>query len=171
MPEQGEEGLTDISRYIPEALKRLRLAAGLRQTHISEASGLTKAMLSAYERGNALPTIPSLWAYLAALGRDLTDLQDELNYLAGLPKRRSEDVEGRERAVGRVVLRALRGLSLTEENGPMQEGRVNRGEPSTQPRQVNNERRPEVVFVLLTESAAGYRSETLPRIEEPAKNG
>jgi hypothetical protein len=47
----------------------------------------------------------------------LADLQEALNDLTGLPKRRSEDVESRERAVGHAVLKALRGLSLGEETG------------------------------------------------------
>jgi hypothetical protein len=72
-------------------------------------------MVSAYEGGKGLPSLPSLWAYLNAVGRDLADLQDAVDELGGLPKRRSADVEARERAVGRVVLKALRGLKEVEE--------------------------------------------------------
>ena len=171
MTTQGEGSLIDLPRLLPVALRRLRLDAGLRQTQISMASGLTKAMLSAYERGKATPSLASLCLYLAALGRDLADLQEVLSDLAGLPKRRSEDVEGRERTVGRAVLRALRGLELTEGDGAVnQDAGVNPGEPSTRRQQQQKaERRPNVVFVLLTDSA-GLRPETLTRAEELVTN-
>jgi hypothetical protein len=69
-------------------------------------------MISAYEGGKALPSLPSLLAYLDAIGRDLADLQDAIDELCGLSKRRTADVEARERAVGHAVLKALRGLEL-----------------------------------------------------------
>lgn len=76
MTGQGEGGLIDLPRLLPVALRRLRLDTGIRQTQVSMSSGLTKAMLSAYERGKATPSLASLGAYLAALGRDLADLQE-----------------------------------------------------------------------------------------------
>jgi len=96
--------------FVPQALKRVREAAGLRQVDISERSGLTRAMVSAYEGGKLLPSLPSLSAYLDAMGCDLADLQEAVNELSGFPSKRTGDDDARERAVGRAVLKALRGL-------------------------------------------------------------
>lgn len=109
-----EEEVTGTLRLIPEALKRVRQATGLRQIDVSRASGLSKAMVSAYEGGKALPSLQSLWAYLGALGRDMADLQEAIDELEGFPKRRSADVEAKERYVGRAVLKALRGLDAIQ---------------------------------------------------------
>jgi transcriptional regulator with XRE-family HTH domain len=100
---------------VPKALKRVREATGLRQIDVSERSGLSKAMVSAYEGGKSLPSLPSLSAYLSAIGRDLGDLQEAVDELRGFPSRDSGDVDTRERAIGRAVLRALRGLEELEE--------------------------------------------------------
>jgi len=97
---------------VPQALKRVRQATGLRQIDVSARSGLSKAMVSAYEGGKALPSLPSLSAYLGAVGRDLKDLQEALDDIRGFPVHRSEDVDARERAVGRAVMKALRGLEI-----------------------------------------------------------
>ena len=67
-------------------------------------------MVSAYEGGKLLPSLPSLSAYLDAIGRDLADLQEAVNELRGFPSKKSGNVEARERAVGRAVLKVLRGL-------------------------------------------------------------
>lgn len=111
------EALTETSRLFSKALRRVRQDARLRQIDVSKRSGLSKAMVSAYEGGKALPSLPSLWAYLDAIGRDLADLQDAIYELGGLPKRGSADVEARERSVGRAVLKALRGLETLEDLG------------------------------------------------------
>jgi transcriptional regulator with XRE-family HTH domain len=103
-------GCDETLRLVPEALRRVRQATGLRQIDVSARSGLSKAMVSAYEGGKAFPSLPSLSAYLGAIGRDLRDFQEALDELGGLPKRTNTDQELRERAVGRAVLRALRGL-------------------------------------------------------------
>ena len=122
------DDLTDTSRLFPEALRRVRRATSLRQIDVSVRSGLSKAMVSAYEGGKALPSLPSLWAYLGAIGRDLADLQEAIDELGGLPKRRSADVEARERSVGRAVLKALRGLESMEETREEHEHRTAGGQ-------------------------------------------
>jgi transcriptional regulator with XRE-family HTH domain len=66
MPDLTGKNLPGRSRFIPEALRRVRLEAKHRQIDISTKSGLSKAMVSAYEGGKALPSIPSLLAYLNA---------------------------------------------------------------------------------------------------------
>lgn len=132
MPEQRDGNLPDRSQLVPLALRRVRQETGLRQIDVSTKSGLSKAMVSAYEGGKALPSLPSLLAYLDAIGRDLADLQEALNDLAGLPKRRSEDVEARERAVGHAVLKALRGLELDEGDSLLGTSEpLNPGDPET----------------------------------------
>jgi len=104
------QGGEDLTRLIPEALKRVRQAAGLRQIDVAAKSGLSKAMVSAYEGGKALPSLPSLGAYLSAIGCNLADLQDALDELGALPKSRTADLEARERAIGRAVLKVWWGL-------------------------------------------------------------
>jgi transcriptional regulator with XRE-family HTH domain len=98
---------------VPQALKIIRQAAGLRQTQVSERSGLTKAMISAYETGKNLPSLQSLSVYLNAIDRDLGDLQEAIDDLGGFPSAKTH-VDARERAVGRAVLRALQGLEELE---------------------------------------------------------
>jgi transcriptional regulator with XRE-family HTH domain len=107
---------------VPMALRRVRQATGLRQIDVSARSGLSKAMVSAYEGGKALPSLPSLSAYLGAIGRDLSDLQEAVDEIRGFPVHRTEDVDARERAVGRAVLKALRGLEVSgpEEGAAME---------------------------------------------------
>ena len=65
-------------------------------------------MVSAYELGRSIPSLASLSAYLGAIGRNLGDLQDEVNRLSG--RTLDEPVEDRERVIGRAVLKALRAL-------------------------------------------------------------
>ena len=74
-------------------------------------------MVSAYEGGKALPSLPSLWAYLDALGKDLADLQESLDELGGIPKRRSANSEAMERSVGRAILKSLQELFLPVQTG------------------------------------------------------
>lgn len=98
---------------IPQALRRVRQTAGLRQVDVAEKSGLSKAMVSAYEGGKALPSLASLSAYLGAIGRDLGDLQDALTHLRG--RLHEGTLVDRERVVGRAVLNALR---MLEDSSP-----------------------------------------------------
>jgi transcriptional regulator with XRE-family HTH domain len=96
-----------LLQFVPEALKLIRQGAGLRQTDISERSGLTKAMLSAYETGKTLPTLVSLTAFLAAIGKDLADFQEVLDLVRNVSPKRAPDERDLERDVGRVVLKAI----------------------------------------------------------------
>ena len=91
----------------------MRQSTGLRQTQVSERSGLTKAMISAYEGGKNLPSLQSLSTYLNAIDRDLGDLQEAIDDLGGFPSAKTHG-DARERAVGRAVLRALQGLEELE---------------------------------------------------------
>jgi transcriptional regulator with XRE-family HTH domain len=92
-------------RLIPEALRRVRKTAGFRQVDIARRSGLSKAMVSAYESGKSMPSLPSLTAYLGAIGRNLADLQNVVDELLGF-----RGTEKLELVVGRAVLRTLRAM-------------------------------------------------------------
>ena len=56
------------------ALRWLRKRRRLRQADLAEAAGITRPMLSAYERGKVQPTIESLERLLMALECDLVQL-------------------------------------------------------------------------------------------------
>lgn len=60
------------------ALRRLRMARGLRQYEAAEKAGVTKAMLSAYETGKRRPSLKTLDSLLTAIGVDLGDLHRAL---------------------------------------------------------------------------------------------
>src|SRR5436309_13051967 len=97
----------ELLQFVPEALKLIRQGAGLRQTDVSERSGLTKAMLSAYETGKTLPTLVSLTTFLVAIGKDLADFQEVLDMVRKVSSKRTPDERDLEREVGHVVLRAI----------------------------------------------------------------
>lgn len=65
------------------ALRFLRTRRHLKQTEVSAKSGMTKAMLSAYETSKNTPSFPSLIAYLRAVAADFVDLQNALEAVGG----------------------------------------------------------------------------------------
>lgn len=95
------------------ALRLLRSRRHLKQTEVSEKSGLTKAMLSAYETGKNTPSLASLMAYLRAVGTDFAELQGALEAVGGdvgLPRSTSGSEVARESLSGlQEVLRELVG--------------------------------------------------------------
>ncbi len=58
-----------------KALRRLRGEIGLKQNKVAAKAHITKAMVSSYETGKMYPTLPTLLAYLRAVGADFSDLQ------------------------------------------------------------------------------------------------
>ena len=58
------------------ALRMLRRRSGLQQRQLADRAGFTRPQLSGYERGHHLPSLPSLWKILGALGASLADLED-----------------------------------------------------------------------------------------------
>lgn len=68
----------NIFGNLGQALRWLRNRCGRRQMDVAQAAGITKAMLSAYETGKQLPTIPTLDRILTALGADLQELREAL---------------------------------------------------------------------------------------------
>lgn len=104
-----EEAIAAIDlRLVSQALRRVRQATGCLQVDVATRSGLTRAMVSAYEGGKSIPSLGSLSVYLGAIGRNLGDLQAELDRLSGKPA--VEPVEDWERVMGRAVLKVLRSL-------------------------------------------------------------
>jgi len=63
------------ARHIGPALRRLRQRRRLRQWQLAKRAGVTKAMVSSYERGRRLPSLRTLLLLLAALGADFGVLQ------------------------------------------------------------------------------------------------
>lgn len=67
------------TEHLGKALRLLRHRQNVPQAAVSDRAGLTKAMLSCYETGAQLPSMPSLAATLKALHADFHDLQDALD--------------------------------------------------------------------------------------------
>ena len=111
----------ELLQFVPEALKLIRQSTGLRQTDVSERSGLTKAMLSSYETGKTLPNLASLTSFLIAMDKDLSDLQEALDMVRKVSPKRTLDERDLEREVGRVVLKAIQdAIELRAERGAPQ---------------------------------------------------
>lgn len=70
------------TRHLGRGLVRLRGARGWKQRELAEAAGVTKAMLSNWERGHTLPRLESLEKVLVALGADLRALQAAMEAVA-----------------------------------------------------------------------------------------
>ena len=59
----------DLSAFagLGPALRRLRLRRGLSQRELARRAGVTRSMISSYERGTNLPSLPTLDRLLGAL--------------------------------------------------------------------------------------------------------
>lgn len=66
--------MLDLAHLGP-ALRRLRQHHDLHQQEVAQAAGITKSMVSAYERGRRRPSLPTLVRLLNALGADFKVLQ------------------------------------------------------------------------------------------------
>jgi transcriptional regulator with XRE-family HTH domain len=75
----GGSGLGDPKR-IGEALRNLRQAREVTQEDLAEATGIRRSSLSNYERGITRPNLESLDQLLQALGADLHDLANALQF-------------------------------------------------------------------------------------------
>lgn len=69
--------MIELERLGP-ALRLLRLRRGVLQVDLARRAGITKAMLSGYERGARLPSLRSLAAVLDAQGFDFETLHRAL---------------------------------------------------------------------------------------------
>jgi len=90
---------------IARALRLLREEQGLTQTELGQRGGPDFRTISHWETGRKMPSFPLLIRYLSVLDRNLHDLQDVADQLAGLPgnlSRRVSEVERRLDAVERA---------------------------------------------------------------------
>ncbi len=79
---------------VGQALRLLRKHRTMTQTAVAESAGITKAMLSCYETGATLPSLPSLAAVLDVLKCDFHSLQEAL--LLVLPEDERPQIEDEE---------------------------------------------------------------------------
>ncbi|MFL6235325.1 MAG: helix-turn-helix domain-containing protein [Thermoanaerobaculia bacterium] len=107
MPPDQQQGAVELLQCLPKAFRLIREGAGYRQTDAAARSGLSKAMLSAYETGKTLPSLGSLTTLLAAIGKDFADLQDAIDKVRGASPERQPAEKDLEREVGQVVLKAI----------------------------------------------------------------
>jgi len=76
--------MVELERLGP-ALRFLRRRKGLRQCDVADRAGVTRAMLSAFERGARVPSLRSLAAVLNAQDLDLGLLHRAMEFVAGRP--------------------------------------------------------------------------------------
>ena len=77
------------------ALRWLREDRGLKQEDVAQIAGITRPMLSAYERGRVQPTLDTLDRLLRALDCDLSALSEALKIVTSMGKvGRRRSVEG-----------------------------------------------------------------------------
>lgn len=70
-------------KHLGKALVYLRNRRELTATEVSERSGVTKPMLSGYERNINRPSVETLAKILHGLGADFTELDDALAVVQG----------------------------------------------------------------------------------------
>src|SRR6478752_2872898 len=68
------QGRSDVLAHVSGNLRRLRMAAGLSQTALAEASGISRRMIVALEGGDANISLSSLDKLAAAMGVGFIDL-------------------------------------------------------------------------------------------------
>lgn len=81
---------------IGSALRYLRLHGGalpIKQMDVAARAGVTKGMLSSYERGKQEPSLGTLGRLLAALDADLVRLQWALRMVSTVPDRDPDTVD------------------------------------------------------------------------------
>ncbi len=74
-----------IGPHLGEAIKFLRSRRGWAQKQLAAAAGVTRSMISSYEKGNTTPTLSSLLKIALALQADLCDFHCALEHVAGRP--------------------------------------------------------------------------------------
>jgi transcriptional regulator with XRE-family HTH domain len=74
-----------IELDLGEALKWLRSQRGWPQKQLAAAAGITRAMVSSYEKGKQTPTLATVDKIMTALDADLCDLHRVLEHVHGRP--------------------------------------------------------------------------------------
>jgi len=72
-----------IAKTLGEALKLLRSRRGWPQKQLAAAAGITKGMVSSYEKAKQVPTFGTLDKILNALEADLCDLYWAIEFVSG----------------------------------------------------------------------------------------
>jgi transcriptional regulator with XRE-family HTH domain len=72
-----------IAAHLGEALKLLRTRRGWPQKQVAAMAGITRGMVSSYEKGKQTPTLVTLEKILKALEADLCDLYCAFEYVTG----------------------------------------------------------------------------------------
>lgn len=71
---QLTERLSSRAAKVPNRIRHYRIQAGLSQAHLARLVGKSRSMISSWERGRSLPTVPNLFKLakaLATLGESL----------------------------------------------------------------------------------------------------
>jgi transcriptional regulator with XRE-family HTH domain len=72
-----------ITKTLGEALKLLRSRRGWPQKQLAATAGITKGMVSSYEKGKQVPTLATLDKILNAFEADLCDLYWAIEFVSG----------------------------------------------------------------------------------------
>jgi transcriptional regulator with XRE-family HTH domain len=75
----------EIEQDLGEALKWLRNQRGWGQKKLAAAAGITKSMVSSYEKGKQSPTLATIDKMMTALEADLCDLHRVFEHVNGRP--------------------------------------------------------------------------------------
>lgn len=78
----------ELERYVGAALRHLRLHGGSaprKQMDVAAEAGVTRGMLSSYERGRQEPSLRNLDRVLQALGADLAELHWAIRIVQSAP--------------------------------------------------------------------------------------
>lgn len=104
-----------------KALRWLRARQDKRQYQVADESGVTKAMLSAYETGKQKPSLETLEKILDGLGANLDDLHGALRVVNGQsdPLRPTAAPDRRPPALGHSVGNDLDVASMLGLSGPL----------------------------------------------------
>ena len=68
-------------RYLGTALGALRIRTHTSRSNVAKAAGININQITAFERGQATPSLDSLAKYLSVLGADFHQLQEALNWV------------------------------------------------------------------------------------------
>jgi transcriptional regulator with XRE-family HTH domain len=75
----------ESKRYLGAALKWLRSQRGWAQKELAATAKITRAMVSSYEKGKQMPTLPTIDKIMTALGADFCDLHYAFEHVNGRP--------------------------------------------------------------------------------------
>lgn len=74
-----------LGSYLGQVLKLLRTRRGWPQKQLAAAAGVSKSMVSSYERGKQMPNLTTVDKLMTALEADLCDVHCAFEHLFGRP--------------------------------------------------------------------------------------